>query len=189
MNTYIYLVRHGESPKLEGSERTRGLTDKGKLDSHRVSRLLKVEEIDTFISSPYSRAMMTIEESARYYGKEIIIFEDLKELIFLREDMIISDNEIYPLVRRMFSDPNYSEGFGESINDCKRRSVARLKEILKNYKGHKIVIGTHGLVMTLMMRYFDSQYGYEFLMQTSKPDIYRMEFNDEDLIHIQRIYN
>lgn len=103
MNTYIYLVRHGESPKLEGSERTRGLTDKGKLDSHRVSRLLKVEEIDTFISSPYSRAIMTIEESARYYGKEIIIFEDLKELIFSREDMIISDNEIYPLVRRMFN--------------------------------------------------------------------------------------
>ena len=172
MNTYIYLVRHGESPKTEGNERTRGLTDKGKLDSHRITELLKAEEIDTFISSPYSRAMMTIEESAQYYGKEIIIFEDLKELIFSRGDMIISDKEIYPLVRRMFSDPDYSQHLGESINDCKRRSVARLKEILKKNKGHKIVIGTHGLIMTLMMRYFDSQYGYEFLMQTSKPDIY-----------------
>ena len=28
MNTYIYMVRHGESPKLEEGERTRGLTEK-----------------------------------------------------------------------------------------------------------------------------------------------------------------
>ena len=28
MNTYIYMVRHGESPKLDGGERTRGLTEK-----------------------------------------------------------------------------------------------------------------------------------------------------------------
>nr|WP_052675880.1 histidine phosphatase family protein [Paenibacillus sp. IHBB 10380] len=95
------MVRHGESPKTEGNERTRGLTDEGKLNSHRITELLKAEEIDTFISSPYCRAVMTIEESAQYYGKEIMIFEDLKELIFLRGDMIISGKEIYPLVRRM----------------------------------------------------------------------------------------
>lgn len=30
MNTYIYMVRHGESPKLEEGERTRGLTENRK---------------------------------------------------------------------------------------------------------------------------------------------------------------
>ena len=30
--------------------------------------------------------------------------------------------------------------------------------------------------MTLMMNYFDKQYGFELLMNTSKPDIYKMEF-------------
>ncbi|OAB38618.1 phosphoglycerate mutase [Paenibacillus macquariensis subsp. defensor] len=189
MKTYIYFVRHSESSKTEGNERTRGLTNKGKVDSNRVTELLKAEEVDTFISSPYRRAIMTIEELAQYNGKEIIVFDDLKELVFTREDMIIPDKEVYSLVSKMFIDPDYKEQSGESINECQRRSMARLKEILKNYKGHKIVIGTHGLIMTLMMGYFDSQYGYEFLMETSKPDIYRMEFNDEELIHIQRIYN
>ena len=28
MSTYIYMVGHGESPKLEGNERMRGLTEK-----------------------------------------------------------------------------------------------------------------------------------------------------------------
>ncbi len=187
MTTYIYFVRHSESSKSEGNERNRGLTDKGKLDSRSITELLKKEEIDTFISSPYSRAIMTIEELAQLSDKEIIVFEDLKELIFSSEDMIIPDGEVYSLVSKMFIDSNYKEPYGESLNDCQRRSVARLKEILKNFKGQKIAIGTHGLVMTLMMRYFDDQYGYEFLMKTSKPDVYRMEFDDEELINTQRI--
>lgn len=43
MNTYIYMVRHGESPKLEGDERTRGLTEKGTLDAHRVTSTFFLE--------------------------------------------------------------------------------------------------------------------------------------------------
>ncbi|EJS58643.1 hypothetical protein ICG_01849 [Bacillus cereus BAG1X1-3] len=41
MNTYIYMVRHGESPKLEGNERTRGLTEKGILDAQRVTEIIR----------------------------------------------------------------------------------------------------------------------------------------------------
>lgn len=32
MNTFIYMIRHGDSPK-EGNERTRGLTEKGETDA------------------------------------------------------------------------------------------------------------------------------------------------------------
>jgi phosphohistidine phosphatase SixA len=35
MKTFIYMIRHGESPKTEGNDRTRGLTDKGRLDSRK----------------------------------------------------------------------------------------------------------------------------------------------------------
>lgn len=35
MSTYVYMVRHGGSPK-EGNERTRDLTEKGYLDAQRV---------------------------------------------------------------------------------------------------------------------------------------------------------
>lgn len=84
MNTYIYMVRHGESPKLDGGERerTRGLTKKGSLDAHRVTDILKTEGIDTFISSPYKRAVLTIEKTANLYEKEILIYENLKECMF-----------------------------------------------------------------------------------------------------------
>ncbi|GIP29372.1 phosphoglycerate mutase [Paenibacillus sp. J23TS9] len=188
MKTYIYMVRHGESPKIEGNERTRGLTEKGKIDAHKITELLKDEGVDTFISSPYSRAVLTIEKLANFSGKEILVYEDLKEIIFSNEDKILPDKEVYPIVELMFTDPDFSLNGGESKSDCQIRSVAALKNILKEFKGHKIVLGTHGAVMTIMMGYFDSQYGYEFLMKTSKPDVYRMEFNDEELIDIKRLW-
>lgn len=42
--------------------------------------------------------------------------------------------------------------------------------------------------MTLMMGYYDSKYGLNFLLQTSKPDIYRMEFNGQELVEIKRLW-
>ncbi|NIK76532.1 2,3-bisphosphoglycerate-dependent phosphoglycerate mutase [Paenibacillus castaneae] len=188
MNTIIYMVRHGESIKTEGNERTRGLTNKGKLDSHTITELLKNEEIDTFISSPYHRAVLTIKELAQLCGKEILIYEELKETRFSNEDMIIPDKDLYPIVEKMFIDPLFSLHGGESISECQTRSMLVFNEILKKFIGNKIAIGTHGLVMTLMINYFDSKYGYEFLMQTSKPDVYRMEFNDEELLEIKRLW-
>ncbi|CAM3804333.1 phosphoglycerate mutase [Bacillus luti] len=188
MNTYIYMVRHGESPKLEGNERTRGLTEKGSLDAHRVTDILKTEEIDAFISSPYNRAVLTIEKTAGFYEKEILIYENLKECMFLSEDQIISDKEVYPLVKKMFSNQDFALTEGESYKDCQRRAVKVLKEILMDFQGGKIVIGTHGLVMTQMMNYFDNQYGFEFLIHTSKPDIYKLEFKDEQLMDVERLW-
>lgn len=138
MNTYIYMVRHGESSKLEGSERTRGLTEKGSLDAHRVTDILKTEGIDTFISSPYKRAVLTIEKSADFYEKEVVVYENLKECMFLSEDKIISDKEVYPLVKKMFSDPDFALTEGESYKDCQVRVVKMLKKILMNFQGQKL---------------------------------------------------
>ncbi|ENJ6138723.1 MULTISPECIES: histidine phosphatase family protein [Bacillus] len=188
MNTYIYMVRHGESPKLDGGERTSGLTEKGSLDVHKVTDILKTEGIDTFISSPYKRAVLTIEKTANLYEREILIYENLKECMFSSGDQVISDKEVYPLVQKMFSNPGYALAEGESYADCQRRVVKVLKEILMDFQGQKIVIGTHGLVMTLMMNYFDKQYGFEFLMNTSKPDIYKMEFKEKQLMNVERLW-
>lgn len=188
MKTYIYMVRHGESPKTEGNERTRGLTDKGRSDSRIITELLKDEGIDTFVSSPYRRAVLTIEEVARFLGKEILVFEDLKEIVFSSDDKIMSDKELYPLVKKMFSDPDFSLPGGESITICQNRAIPIMKKILNEYKGRKIAIGTHGAVMTMMMGHFDRQYDLDFLLKTSKPDIYKMEFDEEVLVGTERLW-
>lgn len=187
MKTYIYMVRHGDSPKV-GSERTRGLTIKGKIDAHRITNLLKEEGINTVISSPYKRSILTLQELADQLGQKVLIFQDLKERIFTLEDRRISDKELIPLLNKSFYESTYALPGGESNQDCQTRAIKTLKEILHTYQGQKVVVGTHGAVMTIMMGYYDSKYDIEFLLHTSKPDVYRMEFNGEELVEVSRMW-
>ncbi|MFE8699720.1 histidine phosphatase family protein [Cytobacillus sp. FJAT-54145] len=187
MYTYIYFVRHGESPK-EGDERTRKLTEKGILDAQRITSILINEEVDTVVSSPYLRAIQTVEKVAQHIGKEVLVMEDLKERIFTSKNHRISDKELIPLLERSFSEPNYALDGGESNADCQKRAIRSIKELLENYRGKRIAIGTHGAVMTLAMQHFDSRYDLNFLHSTSKPDIYRMKFKENSLVEIKRLW-
>ncbi len=42
--------------------------------------------------------------------------------------------------------------------------------------------------MTLMMEHFDRKFDYDFLMNMTKPDIYKMTFDNEKLIDVQRVW-
>lgn len=187
MNTFIYMVRHGESPK-EGNERTRGLTEKGQTNAQQVAAMLKDEEVDVVISSSYLRSILTVEKLAHQIGKEVLVFEDLKERRFSSGDKRVSDEELLPLLERSFLEPNYAVGGGESNVECQKRAVKVLKELLTTYKEKKVAIGTHGAVMTLMMSFYDKKYDLDFLQNTSKPDIYKMEFNKDELLGVQRMW-
>ncbi|MFC4104293.1 histidine phosphatase family protein [Paenibacillus xanthanilyticus] len=185
MNTIIYMVRHAESPYNEGTERTRGLTAKGKGDVKQVTEILKEEGIDVLVSSPYNRAIQSIEGLAQHLGLDIEIFEDLRERHFA-EEMI--DN-LMSVISEKFDDFDYSLPGGESNFECQDRSVSVIKNILKQHAGKKVAIGTHGLVMTLMMNYFDSSYGLDFLNQLQKPDIYKLSFENLELKEVIRLWN
>jgi len=188
LSTFVYMVRHGESPK-EGNDRTRGLTEKGYLDVHRVTDILKDERIDVVVSSPYIRSILTVKKLAQHIGQEVLVFEDLKERIFSSEDRRLADKELGTILEESFFDSKFSLEGGESNADCQKRAIKVLKELLDTFRDKKVVIGTHGAVMTLMMGYFDSTYDLNFLHSTTKPDIYRMEFHEQELVDVRRIWD
>lgn len=136
MKTFIYMVRHGDSPK-KGNERTRGLTEKGKIDAQKITDVLKDEGINTVISSPYTRSILTVEPLAKQIGQEVIVFEDLKERIFSEENERISDMELSPLLEKSYLDPNFALDGGETNTDCQKRAVKVLEEILNTNVGRK----------------------------------------------------
>ncbi|MEL3971902.1 histidine phosphatase family protein [Rossellomorea oryzaecorticis] len=185
--TMIYMVRHGDSPK-DGKERTRGLTGKGLLDAQRITDRLKEEKVDVVVSSPYLRSILTVEKAGQQIGKEVVVIEDLKERIFSSAAERVSDKELVPLLEKSFLDPQFSLQGGESNADCQKRAVNVLKGLLDTYRGKKVVVGTHGAIMTLMMAHFDPRFDLKFLHRTSKPDIYRMEFDGQELVNVQRLW-
>ncbi|QDP40267.1 histidine phosphatase family protein [Radiobacillus deserti] len=188
MNTIVYMLRHGDSP-IDGNERTRVLSEKGIDDSKKVTSILKNEDIDVVISSPYTRAILTVQPLAKVIGQEVKIYEGLKERIFSNGETRLADEELIPLLEKSFSDPKFALKSAESNYDCQERAIRVLKEVLKTYHGKKVAVGTHGTVMTLIMGYFNEKYDLAFLYNTTKPDIYRMQFRGVGLIGVDRVWN
>ncbi len=176
--TFIYFVRHAESAYIEGAERSRGLTEQGKQDAKKIKDILLEEQIQILISSPYRRAVETIQELANALRKNIIIEEDLRERQL--SGTFIAQDHFMAAKKKVFDEPDFSFPGGESGKDAQMRAIRVISRLLEQYNGKKIAIGTHGDIMTLMMNYYDKTYGFDFWMNTTMPDIYKLQFNSNN---------
>lgn len=190
MKTYIYFVRHGIAPFSLEKERDRGanLNGQGQRDAIRVAELLKEEQIDVIVSSAYHRARETVAPLAERLGMDITLYEELIERPIAGLHQGYPEEELLAAIERSFRDPDYRMPDGESTRQAQERAIPILLKLLSDYKGRKIAVGTHGNIMTIMLSYFDPSYGYEFWKSTSKPDIYRAEFHDTQLLQVERLW-
>ncbi|MNW55506.1 Phosphoserine phosphatase 1 [compost metagenome] len=189
IKTIVYFIRHAESPFIAGKERTRGLSEKGKLDSTKIKDVLRNEEIEILISSPYERSILTIKDLAIELNIEIVLEEDLRERQLVGEGCVITREDFFDSKRKLYEDRNYSFPGGESSKDAQKRAIKVFKKIIEKFNGKRIVIGTHGDIMTLMMNYFDNTYGFEFWESTTMPDIYKLEFEENTLNNVTRLWD
>lgn len=187
MTTYIYMVRHGDSLRTGVDEWTRGLSPKGEEDARRVTACLLHEGINALYSSPYIRAIHTIADLAEVLGQEITLKEDLREKVWMEGNRQLADEDLLPALQKMYADPDFALPGGESNRECQGRAVEALQEILQAHEGERVAIGTHGLVMALMMGYFAPEYDLDFLLKTTKPDIYVMAFSEGQLTGVERL--
>ncbi|MEK3963942.1 histidine phosphatase family protein [Paenibacillus sp. FSL R7-0048] len=189
MKTYIYMVRHAVSPFVLGNERERGLSEKGHADAYRIKELLAEEKITYFVSSPYRRAVETIKYLAEASNQEIELYEELRERAIGSVEIEISEDDFLQGIRTSFNDKQYKMPDGESTQEAQERAIPVIKQLIQQHKGGKIALGTHGNIMTIILNYFDKKYGYEFFEQTSKPDIYKLEFEELELTHVERLWD
>lgn len=80
MQTCLYFVRHAHSV-YSADEYGRPLSERGYQDAQRVTEILKTENINRILSSPYRRAIETVEGISRFLGIEIERKEDFKERV------------------------------------------------------------------------------------------------------------
>ena len=183
MLTNLYFVRHAHS-NFTLDELGRPLSERGFADANTVTVLLKRENIDHVISSPYRRAIQTVEGIAQFVNKEIDIVEDFKERLLSEKPV-----ENFPkAIAKVWEDYDFSWEGGESGNIAQKRGVHATLQVLENNVGKNIVIGTHGNIMVLIMNYFDSNYGFEFWNELEMPDIYKLSFDQKKLVHVKRVW-
>ncbi|ANC07185.1 MULTISPECIES: histidine phosphatase family protein [Bacillus] len=180
--TTIYFVRHAHSTYTK-EERERPLSEKGHCDAENVTHLLKDKHVDVVISSPYKRAIQTVQGIANTYKLSIQTEEDLRERL-LSTELVSNFNDA---MQNVWEDWSFAYEGGESNDVAQRRAVICMQNILKQYEGKKIVIGTHGNIMVLLMNYFNSKYDLEFWKTLHMPDVYQLNFDKNRFISAERI--
>ncbi|WP_408894787.1 histidine phosphatase family protein [Paenibacillus taichungensis] len=187
-NTALYFVRHAESEYIEGQERERSLTEQGKRDAASVAGLLHREQIRLFYSSPYRRAVDTIQGLAEVSDGIVVTEEDLRERELSGPE--VKHEHFREAKQRLYNNPAFAYSGGESGEVAGARAIAVIQRILDRHPGQKIVIGTHGDIMTLIFNYYDPSYGYDFWANTTMPDIYKLEFDrDGRLVQVTRLWD
>lgn len=181
--TNIYFVRHAHST-YSPDEMERPLSEKGYLDALRVTELLKEENIDVVVSSPYKRAFQTVQGTADFFHKKIEIVEECKERLLTTSPAENFTNAI----TKVWEDYNFSWEGGESNFFAQKRGIKGIHQILDKYKNKNIVIGIHGNIMVLIMNYFNHQYDFTFWKELDMPDIYKLTFEGRELKEVKRIW-
>ena len=177
--THIYFVRHAQPDHTWKDDRTRPLTEEGFQDTKAVAEFLKDKNIDVFYCSPYKRSMDTIAEAARFYGKEIITDERLRE----REQGI--NGNVEGMYQKRWANHLYHEEGGESISMVQERNMEALKHILTENENKNIVIGTHGTALSSILNYYDESFDCNSFLRIINwlPYIIELEFDGLKLVN------
>ncbi|TMU88280.1 histidine phosphatase family protein [Bacillus sp. BHET2] len=182
--TKLYLVRHAHSVYTP-DELKRPLSERGTRDARHVTELLMKESIDIICSSPYKRAIETVEGIAHHTDQEIKLVEEMKERTLSSKPLENFDEAI----SIVWGDPAYSFEGGESNHTAQKRGVQGIFKLVEEYNGKNVVIGTHGNIMVLIMNHFDEKYDVAFWKELEMPDIYCLTFNGLELQDVSRVWS
>ena len=179
-HTAVIFVRHAQA--VYGSDdRNRPLSEAGMEDRKIVAEALKDRKIDAFLSSPYRRSMETIRPAAELRGMEILTDERFRE----RKCGDFSSDSL----AKRWADFSWAEENGESLRSVQDRNMEALRDVLRNYAGRTVVIGTHGTALSTILNIYNPDFGLQdFLRIVSwMPYITELTFDGDRLSGIKEL--
>ena len=183
--TVVYFVRHAESDKSRGDERTRGLSSRGIRDRELVTRYLADKQIHAAFSSPYRRAIETIADFTDRFRLTVQTEDSLREWVRCADPTV----DFHEFCRRHLTDFDYRYADGESLRRVQDRNIAALETILETCEGRNVIIGTHGMALSTVISYYDPDFGYDAFEELlpRMPLIVRMVFDGKRCAEMETI--
>ncbi|WP_371471382.1 histidine phosphatase family protein [Niallia circulans] len=156
----VYIIRHCEA---KGQPSEAQLTDKGFKQAIEISKFFAGIKIDRIISSPYKRAIQSIEPLATRLNLEIEINRKLIERVLSTESL----SDWLDKLKATF------EG-GESSQEAMKRIVKIIEDVFNNEHENTIIV-THGNLMSLLLNFYNKNFGFDDWQNLSNPDIYLLK--------------
>lgn len=162
----LYLVRHAHSPF--GPDEMRGLSPPGHADAARVADLLDSRGVSRIVSSPYTRAIQTVQPLAERLGLPVEIEPDLRERCLCPE--VVDD--FAHRVETVWRDFDFAFPGGESSAAAQARVRQAIDGIARAAAGRHVAIASHGNALALFLHTLDPAVDFAFWSRMSLPDVY-----------------
>jgi 2,3-bisphosphoglycerate-dependent phosphoglycerate mutase len=182
--TNVFLVRHAHS-NYTPDELNRPLSEEGLKSAEEVTKILSKENISHVYSSPYRRAVQTIQGIAKKNYLVVMTDDDFRERNISSGPVDYFDSA----VEMLWIDFSFALSGGESSRDAQYRGVRAIDRILNKHPGCNTAVGTHGNLMALIMNYYDKKYDYTFWKNLCMPDIYRLSFSGTEYLGAEPVWN
>ena len=183
MKTTVYFVRHAQSDNSVKDEMTRPLTPKGMEDRMLAFAYLKDKKIDAIYSSPYLRAVTTVQPLADHLGLPV-----QTESAF-REREIGDTSGIENFAQRQWEDKDFAAPGGESFRQVQGRVGMAFMALNAKHRGETYVVGCHGMMLGTVVQYFDKTYDFEAFSKVRNlmPWIVELVFEDGKCVSMHSI--
>ena len=100
--------------------------------------------------------MDTVGEFAQAKGMEIKLVDDFRERKIGNEWIKDFDD----FCKKEWADFDFRRPDGESLREVQRRNIGALAQVLREYAGKSVVVGSHGTALSTIIHYFDPSFGY-----------------------------
>lgn len=186
MTTHIYLIRHCEPNYDNHDDFSRELTDKGLQDRQLIVNFFNELTIDNIFSSPYKRAVDTIDPLAKAKALDIKIIPEFRE----RKIDSVWIEDFTAFSKAQWHDFSYKLSDGESLQEVQNRNITALNNILENNHQQTIAISSHGTAISTIMNHYLNTFGYREFNQLKSlmPFIIEMSFENKSCLSIN-LYN
>lgn len=129
--TILYFIRHAEPDFSEPDNCKRKLTVSGEIQAQRLSEIFNDINVDGVYSSPYLRAIKTVEPIAKSKSLNVQLLDQFRER--KSSDYRVSKEKFLGYGKHQWDDFDFKLCGGESLNDVKNRYNTGVRIIINQH--------------------------------------------------------
>jgi 2,3-bisphosphoglycerate-dependent phosphoglycerate mutase len=175
----IVLVRHASS---SGQWPDASLTPEGFLQAEALRDLLAEFRVERIISSPFRRALQSLEPFCARAGLQAELDPRLAECSLGGVDLPDWREQL----RRSFDDLDHCPEGGESGRAAQERAKAVIRAACKS--GLRCALITHGRLLALILKWVEPAFSYDDWARLSNPDVFVLRLQSGAAASFRRVW-
>ncbi|WP_230501128.1 histidine phosphatase family protein [Sutcliffiella rhizosphaerae] len=175
----LYIIRHCQA---HGQPAESPLTDVGLAQAEYLAQFFSNTKVNRIISSPFKRAIQSVTPLSEETNITLEIDERLSERVLSTTDL---PNWLEKL-KATFDDVDLKFDGGESSKEAMKRITEVVDEVFSSDAKSTILV-THGNLMSLLLRNYDSSFGFTDWQNLTNPDVFLLSYKNNTVV-VERVW-